>query len=41
MQFRNGNIYTFEGKTQVQQYIQSIYKYIWTLYLQFIINIEK
>lgn len=34
-------IYTFEPKTQFQQYIQSIYKYIWTMYVQFIINIEK
>lgn len=43
MQLRNlwEYIYTFKPKTQFQQYIQSIYKYILTLYLQFIINIEK
>lgn len=34
-------IYTLEPKTQFQQYIQPIYKYIWTMYVQFIINIEK
>lgn len=32
---------TFEPRTQFRWYIHSIYKYIWTMYVQFIINIEK